>query len=122
MPRATLSNSLLVELAPQHYVLGRTLGQIAGKLSLKDSTLAESFKGDGKLLEPCLQRLKKYYRQALVRHADETTWRTDGGNGYSWYFGSAEMSLHLFRQTRAGRGVKEVLGQEKLEEVLVVDR
>ena len=122
LPRATLSNSLLVELAHQHYVLGRTLGQIAGKLSLNDSTLAESFKRVGKLLEPCLEKLKKDYRQASVRHADETSWRTDGDNGYSWYFGSQDVSLHLFRETRSSRVVKEVLGQEKLAGVLVVDR
>jgi transposase len=72
---------LLVELAHQHYVLGRTLGQIAEKLSLNYSTLAESFKRVGKLLEPGLDKLKKDYRQALVRHADETSWRTDGDNG-----------------------------------------
>lgn len=122
LPRATLSNSLVVELAHQHYVLGRTLGQLAEKLSLNDSTLAESLKRVGKLLEPCLEQLKKDYRQALVRHADETSWRTDGGNGYSWYFGSQDVSLHLFRETRSSRVVKEVLGQEKLEGVLVVDR
>jgi transposase len=122
LPRATLSNSLLVELAQQHYVLGRTLGQIAEKLSLNDSTLSESFKRVGKLLEPCLEKLKKDYRQALVRHADETSWRCDGDNGYSWYFGSKDVSLHLFRETRSSRVVKEVLGQEKLAGVLVVDR
>jgi transposase len=122
LPRATLSNSLLVELAYQHYVLGRTLGQLAEQLSLNYSTLCESFKRVGKLLQPCLEQLKKQYRQAAVRHADETTWRTDGGNGYSWYFGSAEVSLHLFRETRSSSVVKEVLGQEKLAGVLVVDR
>ena len=81
LPRATLSNSLLVELAYQHYVLGRTLGQIAEKLSLNYSTLLESLKRVGKLLQPCLEQLKKQYRQAPVRHADETSWRSDGGNG-----------------------------------------
>jgi transposase len=122
LPRATLSNSLLVELAYQHYVLGRTLGQIAEKLSLNYSTLVDSFKRVGKLLKPGLEKLKEDYRQAPVRHADETSWRTDGGNGYSWYFGSQDVSLHLFRETRGGRVVKEVLGQEKLAGVLVVDR
>jgi transposase len=122
LPRASLSNFLLVELAYQHYVLGRTLGQIAEQLSLNYSTLAESFKRVGNLLKPCLEQLKKDYRQALVRHADETTWRTDGGNGYSWYFGTQDVSLHLFRETRSRSVVKEVLGQEKLAGMLVVDR
>jgi transposase len=121
-PKAQLSNSLLVEVAQQHYVLGRTLGQISERLSVNYSTLGDSLKRVGKLLEPCLDKLKELYRQSQVRHADETSWRCDGGNGYSWYFGSQDVSLHLFRQTRSGSVAKEVLGREKLEGVLVVDR
>ena len=85
LARVALSNELVVEVAEQHYVLGRTLGQIAERFSINYSTLAESLKRVGKLLEPGLERLKTDYRTALVRHADETGWRTDGGNGYSWY-------------------------------------
>ena len=121
-PKTQLSNSLLVEVAQQHYVLGRTLGQISERLSLNYSTLGDSLKRVGKLLEPCLDKLKGLYRKAPVRHADETGWRCDGGNGYSWYFGSKDVSLHLFRQTRSGSVAKEVLGKEKLGGVLVVDR
>lgn len=57
-----------------------------------------------------------------MRHADETSWRTDGGNGYSWYFGSQDVSLYLLRETRSGSVAKEVLGKEELSGVLVVDR
>jgi transposase len=121
-PKAQLSNSLLVEVAQQHYVLGRTLGQISEKLSVNYSTRGDSLKRVGKLLEPCLEKLKVLYRQSQVRHADETSWRCDGGNGYSWYFGNKDVSLHLFRQTRSGSVAREVLGKEKLEGVLVVDR
>lgn len=120
--RVALSNELVVEVAEQHYVLGRTLGQIAERFSINYATLAESLKRLGKMLEPTLERLTKEYRNSLVRHADETTWRTDGGNGYSWYFGSADVSLHLFRETRAMSVVKEVLGTAQLAGVLVVDR
>ena len=69
-----------------------------------------------------MDKLKERYRQAKVRHADETSWRTDGGNGYSWYFGNQDVSLHLFRETRSGSVAKEVMGKEKLGGVLVVDR
>ena len=85
LARAALSNELVAEVAEQHYVLGRTLGQIAERFSINYSTLADSLKRIGKLLEPALERLKGDYRQSAVRHADETSWRTDGGNGYSWY-------------------------------------
>ena len=120
--RMSLSNELIGEVAEQHYVLGRTLGQIAERFALNYATLSESLKRLGKLLEPTLKGLKRDYRQAALRHADETGWRTDGGNGYSWYFGSKDVSLHLFRQTRSASVVREVLGTEELGGVLVVDR
>ena len=37
-------------------------------------------------------------------------------------FGSKEVSLYLFRQTRSGKVVAEVFGDEQLSEVLVVDQ
>lgn len=120
--RMSLSNELIAEIAEQHYVLGRTLGQIAERFALPFSTLADSLQRIGKKLEPCLGKLKSDYRTAGVRHADETNWRTDGGNGYSWYFGSATVSLHLFRETRSASVVREVLGVEPLGGILVVDR
>lgn len=122
LARVALSNELVVEVAEQHYVLGRTLGQIAERFSINYSTLAESLKRIGKLLEPSLERLKTDYRNAPVRHADETGWRTDGAGGYSWYFGSENVSLHLFRATRSASVAREVLGTAELGGVLVVDR
>jgi transposase len=113
LARVALSNELVAEVAEQHYVLGRTLGQIAERFSINYSTLAESLKRIGKLLEPSLEKLKTDYRQSAVRHADETGWRTDGGNGYSWYFGAENVSLHLFRETRSASVVREVLGTEQ---------
>lgn len=120
--RMSLSNELITEVAEQHYVLGRTLGQIAERFALPFATLADSLQRIGKRLEPTLEKLKEDYRTSSVRHADETSWRTDGGNGYSWYFGSATVSLHLFRETRSANVVREMLGTKPLEGVLVVDR
>jgi len=122
LPRMSLSNELMVEVAEQHYVLGRTLGQIAERFGVNYATLTKSLKRMGKIFEPSLERLKEEYRQSKVRHADETSWRTDGASGYSWYFGSKEVSLHLFRETRSASVVREVLGTQELAGVLVVDR
>lgn len=122
MPNAKLSNELVAEVAEQHYVLGRSLGQIAERLAVNYSTLSDSLKRIGKQLEPCLEQLKSDYRRAFVRHADETSWRTDGGSGYSWYFGSREVSLYLFRETRSASVPKEVFGTLPLGGVLIVDR
>jgi transposase len=122
LARMSLSNELITEVAEQHYVLGRTLGQIAERFALNYSTLAEALKQIGKKLEPCLEKLIEDYRMSAVRHADETTWRTDGAGGYSWYFGAEKVSLYLFRETRSASVVREVFGTQNLDGILVVDR
>ena len=61
--RCSLSNELIVEVAGQHYVLGRTLGQLADRFSINYSTLSEALKRIGKMPEPGLEKLKKDYRQ-----------------------------------------------------------
>lgn len=119
---ASLSNELLIEIAEQHYVLGRTLGQISERFGVNDATVLSNLKRVGNYVKPCLEKLKTDYREAEVRHADETSWRTDGAGGWSWYFGSKDVSLHLFRATRSASVVREVLGTEPLTGVLVVDR
>ncbi len=119
---SSLSNELIVEIAEQHYVLGRTLGQISERFSINDATVLSNLKRVGNYLKPSLEKLKTDFRDAQIRHADETGWRTDGGNGYSWYFGSKDVSLHLFRATRSASVVREVLGMQQLTGILVVDR
>ena len=120
LPRAGLSNALIVEIAEQHYVLGRALGQIAERFGLPDATVTASLQRVGKLLQPCLGQLIALYRAAAARHADETGWRTDGGNGWSWYFGGAGVRRASFPpDQRPECMVREVLGLEQLDGVLV---
>jgi transposase len=62
------------------------------------------------------------YRQAPVKHADETGWRTNGQNSYTWLFATSRLSLFLFRQTRAASTPQQVFGKVWLPGCLVVDR
>lgn len=117
-----LSNELLAEVVESHYLHGIPLGRITERLRVNYSTIIESLHRLGKLFAPVLESLKRAYRQAMVRHADETTWRGDGANGYCWLFSSARVSLYLYRRTRSATVVKEVFGTEPLEGYLVVDR
>ena len=55
------------------------------------------------LFQGVIPKLIEDYRQAPVRHADETGWRTDGRSGYAWLFASAAVSLFLFRATRSAQ-------------------
>jgi transposase len=78
--------------------------------------------GLAKRLETVPPRLIDRYRQAPVKHADETGWRTDGANGYAWGFFTEDMSIFRFRRTRSSTVAKDVFGQTRLPGVLVVDR
>lgn len=122
LPKMLLSNELLAEVVESHYLHGIPLGRITERLRVNYSTIIESLHRLGKLFAPVLESLKQAYRQAMVRHADETTWRVDGANGYCWLFSSAQVSLYLYRQTRSATVVKEVFGTQELAGYLVVDR
>ena len=74
------------------------------------------------LCKPVVPHLIQLYRRAPVRHADETSWRTDGRSGDAWLFSTPDMSLFLFRPTRSASVPREVFGNWLLSGVLVVDR
>ena len=122
LPRALLSNRLLAHVAVQHYVYGVTLGQLENQLDVGYGTLMGALHQVARLLEPVCEQLVQAYRQAPVKHADETGWRTDGHNGYAWLFCTETISLFRFRQTRSGQVALQVFGAKRLRGVLVVDR
>jgi transposase len=74
------------------------------------------------MFQPVLPQLIAAFRQAPVRHTDETGWRTDGRSGYAWLFCTPTLSLFLFRATRSAAVPKEVLGEQPLSGLLVVGR
>jgi transposase len=122
LPKALLSNQLLCEIVGEHYLQGVPLSSITRRFGLNLGTVIEALHRLGVVFQPVLNQLKEEYRMAPVRHADETGWRTDGRNGYSWLFCTDRVSLCLYRQTRSASVVREVLGEKELDGVLVVDR
>lgn len=122
LPKGLLSNQLLTEIVDSHYVHGIPLGRVCARWQLNYGTVIQALHRLGALFVPVMEELKMDYRQAVVRHADETTWRTDGHSGYCWLFASEQVSLHLYRKTRSARVVEEVLGTAPLAGYLVVDR
>ena len=75
-----------------------------------------------KLFKSVSDQLILDYRQAPVRHADETGWRNDGRNGYAWIFVTTNLTIFRLRLTRAASVAKEVFGAEPLPGHLIVDR
>jgi len=122
LPKCQYGNGLLTYLATQHYQYGTTLGQLEKQTGIGVGSVVEALHQLARRLGTVPPRLLEEYRRAAVKHADETGWRTDGGNGYAWLFATPDMSLFRFRSTRSASVVREVFGPDRLPGVLVVDR
>lgn len=122
LPRSLFGNQLTAHILTSHYLQGEPLGRVAERLGLQVGSMSEMAHRVGRLFSGVVAHLSGEYRQAAVRHADETTWRTDGQSGYAWLFATDSLSLFLFRRTRSAQVAKEVLGTQPLSGVLVVDR
>jgi transposase len=122
LPKGLFTNRLLAVVAVEHYLHGRTLGQLQRQLGVGYGALINAMHGLARRLQPVIPRLLRDYRAAPVKHADETGWRSDGRGGYTWLFCTPTLSLFRFRSTRSARVVHEVLGAKRLPGTLVVDR
>lgn len=122
MPRFMFSNTLLSYVATQHYFYGNTLGQISRQLGLPYGSLIAAMHKLAKIFGNVPEKLMKKYRNAPVKHADETGWRIDGFNGFGWIFCTTDMSIYGLKDTRSSSVVKEYLGEKPLNGVLQVDR
>ena len=122
LPKSLFGNELLSHIAVQHYIYGTPLGRIEAQLNIGIGSMIGALHRIGRLFKDVPDRLIQEYRQALVRHADETGWRNDGRSGYSWLFCTDKISIFRFRNTRSSKIPLAVLGSKKLPGVLVVDR
>lgn len=122
LPKHLFGNQLITTSTVMHYLHGIPLGRVCEQLRVNPGSLVESFHRLAHLFEPVIPRLTEQYRQSLIKHADETGWRTDGQNGYVWLFATDQISLFLFRKSRSAKTPQMILGQKPLPGVLVVDR
>jgi len=122
LAKCLYSNQLLTLVAVEHYVYGRTLGPIERQTGVPYSSLVEAMHQLSQRLQEIPKALIQRYRQAPVKHADETGWRTEGHNGYAWLFCTPDLSIYRFRHTRSASVAREVFGDKALPGVLVVDR
>lgn len=124
LPKNLYGNSLIAQTAVHHYLHGITMGKtiefFGDQVSL--GGLVDSFHRLGKIAKEARPFLVSNYRNAPVKHADETGWRTDGRSGYAWIFTTPTTTIFEFKNTRAASVAQNVLGDEKLPGVLVVDR
>ena len=122
LPKFLFGNNLLTFIATEHYLSGIPLGHLEKKLNIDHGAMIKAMHRLSTILAKVPDQLIEKYRQAPVKHADETGWRNDGQNGYAWLFTTPEVSVFRFRKTRSAKVAKQVFGENKLPGVLVVDR
>jgi hypothetical protein len=97
--------------------------RLKARLGIGSGSLIAPLHRIAHLLQPVVDKLIEEFRQAPVKHADETSWRTNGHSGYAWLFCTPVTTLFRFRRTPAPGGVaQEVFGEDPLPGDIVVDR
>jgi transposase len=122
LPKTLFGNQLVATAATMHYLHGVPMGRICEQVGMELGTLIKIFHRVAKLFSTIPSRLIEQYRQAPVKHADETGWPNDGRHGYVWLFATIKISIFLFRETRSSSVPREVFGKDPLPGTLVVDR
>jgi len=113
---------LITTAAVMHYLQGIPMGRVCEQTEMGPGSLVEIFHRLAKFFENVPAGLIEEYRQAAVKHADETSWRTEGQNGYAWLFATETLSIFQFRKSRSASVPQAVFGENPLPGVLVVDR
>lgn len=122
LPKNLYGNQLMANAAVMHYLHGIPVGRVCEQLGIGDGALLNIFHRMATLFSGIVPQLVEEYRQSPVKHADETSWRTNGKNGYAWLFATPKISIFLFKKTRSASVPREVFGKERLPGTLVVDR
>jgi transposase len=89
-------------------------------LKISAGQIAEILHDVAELGESVYDGLLGEVRGSPVVHADETSWREDGLNGYIWSFSTPAVRYYTYRHSRGSVVAKEVLSQE-FEGALVTD-
>lgn len=122
LPKALYGNQLITQVLFWHFLHGIPVGRVCEQAGMGLGSVIDIFHRTAAMFRPVMPKLIDECRMAEVRHADETSWRTDGLSGYAWLFATETLSIFLFRSTRSASVAREVLGTEPLPGVLVVDR
>ncbi len=122
LPKSLFGNQLITQVIFLHYRHGVPMGRACEQFGIGLGAAFTLLHRVASRFKDLVVKLLEEYRQAPVRHADETGWRTDGRSGYVWLFATPTLSVFLFRPSRSARVAREALGEKPLPGILVVDR
>lgn len=90
-------------------------------LSIRESAMQDMLDRTKRFFGSRYEALIDEIRASPCKHADETSWRTKGENGWAWLFATEKAALYTIEETR-GKGVPEtVLNGSPPESILTVD-
>jgi hypothetical protein len=81
LPKSLYGNQLLATATTLHSLHGIPIGKVCEQIGLGPGSMVEICHRVAHLLGSIPDRLIQAYRQAPVKHAEETGWRTHGKNG-----------------------------------------
>jgi len=122
LPKSLYGNQFIADAVEMHYLHGMPMGRVCEYLDVGPGSLVKLFRRCADLFGGVPDKLIEEYRQASVKHADETGWRTDGKNGYVWLFATRGLSIFQFGKSRSSKVPQIVFGKNPLPGTLVVDR
>jgi len=122
LPKSLYGNQFIADAVEMHYLHGMPMGRVCEYLDIGPGSLAKLFRRCADLFGGVTDGLIREYRQAPVKHADETGWRTDGRNGYVWLFATPDLSIFQFGKNRSSKVPQAIFGKHPLPGTLVVDR
>ena len=122
LPKSLYGNQLIANAITMYYLFGLPMGRISEHTGVGAGSLMDIFHRCSRIFEDVPNRLLQEYRSAPVKHADETSWRTDGKSGYVWLFATPGLSVFQFGKNRSSKVPHAVFGNDPLPGVLVVDR
>lgn len=106
--------ALGVMLRVRHRLPFRQIAQVFAKMAgLKVSAggLVKQIKRIARWLEGEYQKLILKMRASQVIHADETGWRIDGKNAWTWVFTQPLLTLFVTDPSRGGKVIRDILGE-----------
>jgi transposase len=109
LPKTRLTNNVMARVAAEHYFYGIPMGVVARRLNVAKGVLFNEMHRLAEILQPAADGLLMLLRGAAVKQADETSWRTDGDNGYAWVFIAGRITLFVCEQTRSSSVPSAVL-------------
>lgn len=127
LPRRKYSNPFMAHAACQHYLYGRTQGDVCERFGIGRGAFNYAMQNLAAMLEPCMDRLVHQFLAGVVRFSDETGFPEDGVNRYAWLLSTQLVSLFLTGQSRATSVLMNLFKPYALPDtlfggVLVVDR